>query len=81
VSKYEREFKSMYEAVFVEFGIREWEFLRRKKHPCVSFKLPAGQQATFVYSGSASDKRSVLNHRSDARKFLIARGLVAHAPA
>jgi hypothetical protein len=74
MSRFEREFETMFDAVFTAYNIKTWRLDRRKKHPVVVFVI-GKEERFFTYAGTASDFRSVLNHKRDLKRMLHTLGL------
>jgi hypothetical protein len=61
-------------------GISRWHVDRRHRHPRLVFEWQ-GRPMFFVMAGTASDWRSVRNHRADLRRLLNAGSMVGAARA
>lgn len=73
-----KDFQGMIVELFAQYGITQYSFERRSKHPCVAFSV-AGQSRFFTYAGSPSDVRSVLNHRRTFKRSLREMGVEPRA--
>ena len=67
--------KQQLKEVFINLGVTEYQFLRKKKHPCIEWKA-GGRVYRITYSNSPGDHRGVLNNIARLRKMLHDSGAV-----
>jgi hypothetical protein len=61
-----RQWKAVIEEELLSGGVKDWEFGRTKRHPCVSYVV-VGIRCRHTFPGSASDVRAIKNMRTQIR--------------
>lgn len=62
------------------YGVKEFDVIRRSKHPAISF-LVEGESVLIPFAGTASDHRTNMNTKHQVRRLLASKGLTKPIPA